>query len=195
MSHWVDYDVDVLASSPSEMNFIEGRLKQPSQELADWGAQMSSEPVTEVAKALKELLDFKVVKNLGHVDEATNKTRRFSVCFKDRHQGIVRRHLLEVSDAFPTAVLLLGYGSLEGGYSGKQVIRSGEVVRDVFSDQMADGVDWALLDIFAPFRTEYFGGTTEFGGLWQPWLEAMMVAVRQLKNKQSTPSQGSAQIT
>jgi hypothetical protein len=32
-------------------------------------------------------------------------------------------------------------------------------------NQRAQAVDWALLDIFAPFRAEYFDGR-EFGNLW-----------------------------
>ena len=44
MSNWIDYDIDVLASSPTEMNRIAERLKKPSQELADWIAQAKKLP-------------------------------------------------------------------------------------------------------------------------------------------------------
>jgi hypothetical protein len=194
MSNWIEYDIDVLASSPSELNHISERLKKPSQELADWVAQKLGKEVTEVAENLKQLLEFEEVENLGYIDNAVNKARRFSIEFKDRHYGIVQSHLFEVSEAFPTAIFLLDYRNMECSSSGKRVIHEGKVIQETFdNEQQAEGVDWTLLDIFAPFRAEYYGERAKFGELWQPWLESMMVALTQLKDKQSPANQGSTQ--
>ena len=38
MSNWLDYELDVLASSPSEINQIAERLKQPSTSLLNFVA-------------------------------------------------------------------------------------------------------------------------------------------------------------
>jgi hypothetical protein len=196
MSYWIDYYIDVLASSASEMKRIAERLKKPSQELADWIAQQFGEDVSGIAENLKDLLEFKAVKNLDYTENAANKARRFSIEFKDWHCGIVLSHLFEVSEAFPKAIFLLEYCDPQAAHSGKQVIRAGDSVRKVVDGhQKAQGMDWALLDIFVPFRTEYYSGITEFGELWEPWLEAMMVALTQLKDKQSPPSHRRTEVT
>ena len=185
MSNWIDYNLDVLAGSPAEINQIAERLNQPSLELANWIAQRDGQPLSEVAEGLKELLEFKTVKNLGYVHQDINKARRFSLEFKDKFYGIVDSHLTEVSRAFPAAIFLLEHFDAQASYSGKRVMRAGEIVREVFDgDQQVQGLDWALLDIFAPFRAEYYGEEHEFGSLWQPWLEAVMAAARQLQDDQ-----------
>lgn len=103
--------------------------------------------MSEVAEGLKELLEFKAVRNLGYVSNDVNKARRFSLSFKDRHYGIIDSHLAEVSEAFPAAVFLLEYRDAQASYAGKRVIRAGEVVQEVFDgDQRVQGLDWALLD-------------------------------------------------
>ena len=143
--------------------------------------------MSEVREGLKELLEFKTVKNLGYVANEINKARRFSLSFKDRHYGIVDSHLAEVSEAFPAAVFLLEYFDAQASYSGKRVMRAGEVVQEVFDgDQKVQGLDWALLDIFAPFRAEYYGEEHEFGSLWNSWLDAVMAAAKGLKDNQGS---------
>jgi hypothetical protein len=42
-------------------------------------------------------------------------------------------------------------------------------------------MDWVLIDIFAPFKTEYELGV-EFGSLWQQWLVDLAVAVKELNH-------------
>jgi hypothetical protein len=188
MSNWIDYHLDVLANSPAEINQIAERLNQPSLELAGWIAQRSGQSVSESAERLKELLEFKTVENLGDVDNDVNKARRFSLDFNDKYYGIVDSHLTEVSRAFPAAVFLLEYFDMQASYAGKRVIRDGEVVQEVFDDdQQVQGLDWALLDIFAPFRAEYFGEEHEFGSLWAPWLETIVAAAKALKDEQEFP--------
>jgi hypothetical protein len=83
----------------------------------------------------------------------------------------------------PPAIFLFEHCDLQASYTGKQVIRSGEAVQEVLDgDQQVQGLEWALLDIFAPFRAEYYGdGKAEFRSLWQPWVDAMIAAARQLK--------------
>jgi len=191
MSNWIDYTLDVLAINPAEMNQVAERLTRPSPELAGWVAQRSGQPVDEVAEGLKELLEFKNARNLGSANSALNKARRFDLEFKDKWYGIANNHLFEVSEEFPKAVFLLEYHDGQASYSGKRVIRAGEVVREVHDgDQQAMGLDWALLDIFAPFRAEYYSEEHEFGSLWQPWLDAIMAAAKALKDGQASMIQG-----
>jgi hypothetical protein len=185
MANWIDYNLDVLAGSPAEINQIAERLNQPSLELANWTAERDGQPVNEVAEGLKELVEFKTVKNLGYVNSDINKARRFSLEFKDRHYGIVNSHLVEVSEAFPTAIFLLEYCDMQASYAGKRVIRAGEVVQEVFDgDQQVQGLDWALLDIFSPFKAEYYGEEHEFGSLWTSWVDAIVAAAEALKDEQ-----------
>jgi len=185
MSNWIDYKLDVLAGSPAEINQIAERLNQPSLELASWIAQRDGQPVSDVAEGLKRLIEFKTVKNLGYVSNDVNKARRFSLAFKSRYDGIVDSHLVEVSEAFPKAIFLLEYFDMQASYSGKRVIRAGEVVQEVFDgDQQAQGLDWALLDIFAPFRAEYYGEEHEFGTLWAQWVDDMVASAMTLKNQE-----------
>lgn len=191
MSNWIDYNLDVLAGSPAEINQIAERLNQPSSELANWIAERDGQPVSAVGEGLKELLGFKAVRNLGYVSNDVNKARRFGLAFKSRSYGIVNSHLVEVSEAFPKAVFLLEYFDMQASYSGKRVMRAGEVVREVFDgDQKAQGLDWALLDIFAPFRAEYYGEEHDFGSLWAPWLDAIMTAAKSLRDEQAPASAG-----
>ena len=195
MSNWIDYSLDVLAGSPAEINQIAERLNQPSLELANWIAQRDGQPVNAVGEALKELLVFKMVKNLGYVNHDINKARRFSLEFKDKFYGIVDSHLTEVSRAFPAAIFLLEHFDTHASYSGKRVKRAGEVVQEVFDgDQQVQGLDWALLDIFAPFRAEYYGEEHEFGSLWTTWVDAIVSAVKGLKDTQGSPLPGSPNV-
>ena len=151
MSNWINYNLDVLAGSAPEIYQIAKRLNQPSSELANRIARRDGQQLNEVTERLKELLDFKTVRNLGYVANEINKARRFSLSFKDRHYGIVDSHLTEVSRAFPAAIFLLEYFDTQASYSGKRVMRAGEVVHEVFDgDQQVQGLDWVLLDIFAP---------------------------------------------
>jgi hypothetical protein len=183
MSNWIDYDLDVLASNPDEINQIAARLNQPSLELAYWAAKRFGQPVGEVAEGLKELLAFKTVRNLGYLDNAVNKARRFSISFKDKYSGVVKSHLSEVSEAFPTAIFLVTYYDMQASYAGKWVERAGELVQQIHDgDQQAQAIDWVLLDIFAPFRAEYELGL-EFGSLWQKWLADTATAVQDLKGE------------
>lgn len=66
-------------------------------------------------------------------------------------------------------------------YSGRMVIRGGQEIRHILDGhQQAQGYDWALLDIFAPYRAEYVNGA-EVGSLWESWLIAMERALAELK--------------
>jgi hypothetical protein len=198
----IHYDLDVLAGSPAEINQIAERLNHPSSELANWVAQSKlanliaqreGRPVSEVAEILKELLEFKTVENLGDVAPDGNKARRFGLSISAIYDGIGTNHLFEVSKAFPNAIFLLQYSDVMTNYAGQVVIRAGDVVQEVDdSDQpVQDQSYWTLLDIFAPFRTEYFGEEHEFGSLWTPWLDAIMTRAKLLKDKQTSAHTGS----
>src|SRR5579864_3692070 len=121
MSNWLDYNLDVLAGSTAEINQIAEKLNQPSLQLAGWIARRDGQQLNQVTEGLKKLLEFKTVRNLGHVHDEINKARRFTLAFKDKHFGIVDSHLAEISEAFPKAIFLLEYSDMQASYSGKRV--------------------------------------------------------------------------
>lgn len=195
MGNLINYNIDVLARSPAEINQIAERLNQPSFELASWIARRDGQQLNEVTEGLDQLLEFKATRNLGYVANEINKARRFSLSFKDRHYGIVDSHLAEISEAFPNAIFLLECSDIQAGYSGKRVMRAGEVVHEVFDgDQKVQGLDWALLDILAPFRAEYYGEEHQFGSLWNSWVDAAMAAAKGLKDNRGSALPGSASV-
>jgi len=131
---------------------------------------------------MKTLLAFESVRNLGYIDDAINKARSFRLAFKDKFSGIIRSQLYEVSTTFPTAIFLLTYRDL-GNYSGKEVIRAGQTIESAHDgNQQAQGQDWALLDIFAPFLAEYDLGVP-FGSLWQQWVDDVIAVANRLKEQ------------
>jgi hypothetical protein len=153
MPNDICYELDVLASSPTEINQIAARLKE---------------------------IGCEEVRNLGFVDPALNKARRF-----DSHSyGYPRLDpLLSISEVFPVAIFLLDYCDQMWSYSGKCVIRGGEVIQHVHDgEQQAQSVDWVLLDIFAPFRSEYHA-ELKFGSLWADWVGGVLTAAMDLKER------------
>ena len=123
--------------------------------------------VAEIANDFRDVVGFKSTEDLGYVDKSVNKTRRFKNFCDSKVDSFVREDLLEVSEAYPTAVLLLTYWDMQWSFTGKQVIRGGTIVQEVCDDQQrSQAVDWVLLDIFAPserstmraFRLEASGG-------------------------------------
>lgn len=84
MSNWIDVTLDVLASSPEEINKIDAALQQPCQELLAWVAKRSGEDPREIAAGVKDLVSFEPKRNLGYVHPSVNKARRFENSFKDR---------------------------------------------------------------------------------------------------------------
>jgi hypothetical protein len=190
MSNWIDYELDVLAGSPEEINQIAERLKQPSTKLLDFLAKKFGQPVSEITEGLKELFEFEATKNLGYVDPSVNQARRFSLSFKSRSYGIVNSHLYEISAEFPSAVFLLTYRDMMASYSGKDVIRAGKIIQGVHDgDQKVQSLDWVLIDIFPPFYAEYYDGL-EFGSLWQEWVGKLEAAIGELKHQSSAEREG-----
>ena len=180
MSNWINYRLDVLANSPAEINQIAERLNQPSADLTKWVAK-KHQPVNEAAVGIRELLKFESVTNLGFINQGFNKARRFSLDFKGRYYGIVNSRLGEVSNAYPSATFLLDYSDQQWSYSGRQVIRDGDVIKRIHDGpHQAQAIDWVLLDIFAPFKAEYELGL-EFGSLWRQWLADLSGTVNELK--------------
>jgi hypothetical protein len=166
MSNIIHYSLEVLGSSPTEINHIAARLVQPSPELVNRVAETYGKPPGEVDENLKTLLQFEVK---GDPCNSRNECD-FALSFKDLFTGIVDGHLEEVSEAAPAAIFLLTYYDMQSSYSGKQVIRAGEVVQQIHDrEHKSQGVDWVFLDIFAPFKAEYYA-ELEFGSLWQQWL-------------------------
>ncbi len=96
---------------------------------------------------------------------------------------MVESHVLGVSEAVPTAVFLLTFRDEQYSYSKKWVIRGGEIIQGIQDYcQKTQAIDWALLDIFAPFLAEYEAGL-EFGSLWGQWLDDVIKATNDLKAK------------
>ncbi len=123
MSNSLYCDLDVLASDEMEMSRVAQRLCQPSADLVDWVAEDSVFAPEKATEWLTKLLDFETADNLGSVDEKENKARRFKLSTKVKFFGIIRRHLTEISEAFPKCVLLLEYRDLQWSFSAREVIR------------------------------------------------------------------------
>jgi len=173
MSNWIDLRLDVLASSPEEINKIEAALQEPCEELIALVAHKWNADAKEIAADVKELLTFKPTHNLGYVHPSVNKARRFQNSFKDRSWEVVRSHVDFVSRDFPKAIFLAEHWNSMASSASKTVIRAGQEVRSVYDgSQQAQGCDWVLPDIFAPYRAEYANGD-EFGALWAKWMEGM----------------------
>ena len=141
------------------------------------------EPANQWAKSHKALKHSSASLRRGtffYQDDSVNKARQFSLSFKGEHDGIVDSHLIEVSAAFPKALFLprilrhaseLLWQASDAG--GRNRARSND------KDQKSQALDWALLDIFAPFRAEYCE-EKPFGSLWNRWLEDIVAAAKQL---------------
>jgi hypothetical protein len=181
MSNWIDVTLDVLASSPEEINKIEAALQQPCEELLAWVAQKWGGDPKEIAADVKDLVSFDPKSNLRYVNPSVNTARRFENSFKDRCTGIVWSHVYFVSQNFPQAIFLAEYWNIQVSSAGRKVIRAGEEIRYVHDgNQQAQGYDWVLPDIFAPYRAEYELGL-EFGSLWDQWLSEMQSELASLK--------------
>jgi hypothetical protein len=173
MSNWVDMRLDVLASNPEEINQIERALQEPCGELIAWRAQQTGEDPKKIAASIKEIVSFKLVRNLGFTDLSVNKARRFENTQKDRFWGPVWSHVHFVSADFPKAVFMAEYWDEMMSYGGKVVIHAGDEIRSSYDgDHHAQGREWVLPNIFAPFLAEHDLGL-ECGCLWDEWMEGM----------------------
>jgi hypothetical protein len=149
----IDYRLDVLANSPTEINQITKKLHEGG---------------------------YTVVCNLGYSHPSVNKSREFQ---SGGYGSPDVAPALLVSEEFPRAIFLLTYVDMQWSYSGKCVICGGRVIRHIHDgEQRAQAQDWALLDIFAPFRAEY-ETDSEVGSLWQQWLDDIIAAANELKER------------
>jgi hypothetical protein len=173
MSNWIETNLDVLASSPDEINAIENALKNPCAELIAWRAQMFGMEPKDIAGDVKEIVTFNPIRNLGYVHPSVNKARRFESSWKSKFWGLVFSHIKFVSRDFPNAVFLAEYYDDQASFGGKFVIRAAEVIRCSHDgDHRAQAHEWVLPNIFAPYKTEY-KLDLECGSLWNEWLEGM----------------------
>lgn len=179
MANIIYYEMTVLAPSPADINEIEARLKEPSAELVSWVA--SRFPKEEVTKAsVSSLVGFEPARNIFCVDPSVNKARVFKCSFK-RWTGIVDSHVIEVSAKFPSSAFLLEDRDCQDDYCRKRVIIAGRLVKQTDDGHSrAQCIDWATLDIFAPFVSEYSLGLP-FGSLWEDWLDDMEAELERLK--------------
>lgn len=190
MSNWVDMHLDVLASSPDEINAIEVALQNSCDELIAWRAQRAGVNPEDIAADIKEIVAFEPIRNLGYTNPSINKARRFGNEYKDRFSGLVWSHVYFVSRDFPDAIFLVEYWDTCMSYAGKTVIRANRELRHIHDgDQQAQGYEWVLPDIFAPYKAEYYSGEP-FGVFWNPWLLAMESALGTLKERYGTPKAG-----
>jgi|CZKZ01.1.fsa_nt_gi hypothetical protein len=188
MSNRIHVKLDALASTVEEINKIEPALKKPCEELVTWVAERDGQDPKKIAENLKTLVAFTPTANLGAVDPLLNTARRFVNDWKDRFWGIVWSHLNFVSRDFPKAIFLAEYWEPCSSFSGKKVLRGGREVRSIRDgNQRAQGYDWALPDIFAPYRAEYHNGA-ECGSLWDQWLSEMQGQLSDLKAYYAGPN-------
>jgi len=77
--------------------------------------------------------------------------------------------LREVSEGFPNAIFLLE--KLDGLFCWNQrmVCRNGCVVRSTFDHLPAQMPDWPPLNIFTPFKVEFYNDLP-FGSMWEQFL-------------------------
>jgi hypothetical protein len=189
MGNWVDVHLDVLASSPDEINEIERALKEPCAELIAWRAELCGENPQEVAENVKEIVKFEAIRNLGYVHPSVNKARRFKSSWKDRFWGLVWSHTQFVSRDFPNAVFLAQYWDDQLSYGGKRVFHAGDEIRSSRdSNHHAQAQEWVLPNIFAPFKAEY-ELDLECGSLWGEWLEDMRKELAELTACYGVPAE------
>jgi hypothetical protein len=182
--------LDVLATSPDEINKIEAALQEPCEELLVWVAKKWGKDPKEIAADVKALVTFKPTRNLGYVHPSVNKARRFQNLFKDRSWGVVWSHVDFVSRDFSEALFLGEHWNLQASSASRTVIRAGREIRSVYDgSQRAQGYEWVLPNIFAPYQTEYDLGL-EFGSLWEQWLSEMKRTLAELQECDSAPMAG-----
>jgi hypothetical protein len=166
--------LDVLARRSEQMDSIADALERPSEALftQQWSDQGEVEAYVRAES-------FKFVCVLGYECPEDTRARRFSSAYDDHPPGIVVRHAHLVSAQFPTATFLLEFW--DHTHASRMVIRGGTTVRDVHTTQQQPfRQPWALMDIFAPYRSEY-DNYGEFGSQWQAWVDDVVEAVERLK--------------
>ena len=184
MSEWIDCTLDVVATNPKEMNDIASALRNPPREflLVAFAASERRRPDDVEIEQAREVIAFKTAKDLPHVAEIGNKVWRFENSYRTTCEGVIDWHLSDVSAAFPNAIFLADYCNLGWNCVWKRVLRNGVTERSVSDgDQPAQGIDWVVLDIFAPFRTEYQNGRP-FGSMWKKWVDDLVAAANGLRD-------------
>jgi hypothetical protein len=178
MANWIDCRLDVLATDPKEINDIANALLEPSRELVVWATGTRPPDDAEIER-LRKFFAFQTIRDIyGN----PNTARLFENSYKFNFQGLIDGHPYRVSLAFPNAIFLLHYWDMQLGWAWKEVMRNGVVERSVSDcDQPAQAVEWVLLDIFAPFRTEYQNGQP-FGSMWSRWVDDLVAAAEGLRN-------------
>jgi len=190
MGNWIDMRLDVLAPNSDEINKIERALQEPCEDLITWAAERGNERVKDIREDVRLIVRLTAVRNLGLVDPALNKARRFESEWNHRHWGLVWSHLYFVSKAFPNSIFLAEYWDTFMSYAGKVVIRANREIRYIYDgNHQAQGREWVLPNIFAPYVAEYHNGQ-EFGLYWDPWMAEMEGAVAKLKERYGTPKAG-----
>ncbi len=182
MSSW-NYKLSVLASNPAEVRAIAARLNDPSSQLRSLLSERLQLPKLD---GFSDVLDFRALQNLSSIEAAV---RGFRLTIDDRFCGLVARHLVEVSAAFPRAVFLLE--TEVRTFSQKDVLRDGHWVQKVECRSHGNPVTGTgMVDIFAPFVAEHTANLP-FGSLWGSWLNDAARSLRRLKRGANSASQAS----
>jgi hypothetical protein len=178
MGNVVDVQLDVLASDPAEIKEIEVALQEPCDELIVSYAGWCNQDPVNIASDIKDVVAFKPTLDL-HLAGKPVTARRFKNSFK-RSWDLVWSHVHFVSKDFPKAIFLAEYWDWMGNYDGKLVIHAGNEIHSSHDDARRGQFSaWALLDIFAPYQSEYELGL-EFGSLWDAWIEDTRKALADL---------------
>jgi hypothetical protein len=179
MANNVDYMLEVLATSPEEINRISTRLKQPLPEWLDWVAKSENYKPESLAKWV----------SFEGPDVGADESSRW---FKNEcyhwNCHIVRSHVFEVSTEFPNAVFLLDVVEMYAFYYSKRVIRAGNIVQRIDDGGWLNTEEWVLLDIFVPFRNEWESGLP-FGSRWANWVGAVKAQLGQLEENRRISNQ------
>src|SRR5215470_4297542 len=107
-SSWVDCALDVLATSPKQLDAIANLLQEPSAEFLRWSVlPYWPPPKPGEIKRYRKLLAFKAVKNLEYAAKGVSKARSFHHSVIHSDDVLIDVYLTQVSTAFPGAIFLL----------------------------------------------------------------------------------------
>jgi hypothetical protein len=175
--------VDVLATDPDQADQITESINQASRKLIQDTVAKLKQPEDSVSY-LNELLRFTPADcSDSGITNALGKMRRFRLAIPILRFDIVEAHLVDLSKQFLQTPFLVEY---RDWYSScKRVMRDGEIVQEAIDGvHRVHGMDWASIDIFAPFKAEYESGFP-FGVLWDEWVDDLIEAAGLLKEIKS----------
>lgn len=189
MTGWIDMHVDVLASSPGEIDKIKTALQQLPKGLLAWVVKTSGNASERFVEGVMKDVTLRPTSDLWDAAPAIKCDQRFESEWPYYAYGVVWSQLYLVSREFYDAVFLVEYCDTRLRYAGRVVLRAGREACAVHDGhQQTRGYDWLLPDIFAPYLAEYRDGSN-FGTLWGSWLMELESAVVELRHRYGTPAE------